>query len=108
MHFDFDCGGAGWRAYDVAVYLWARVRSKGKEHFKNEQWDTFLAAYQKYRALSDSDLRAIPIFVAIREIWLMGLHTSNSQVWGGNWQDDRYFDTNLRFLRDWCEEHSIQ
>jgi Ser/Thr protein kinase RdoA (MazF antagonist) len=107
MHFDFDCGGFGWRAYDVSVFLWAKVRGRGKEHFHNEQWDVFLESYQKRKALSEFDLTAIPLFVAIREIWLMGLHTGNSHVWGG-WQDDHYFNTNLQFLKDWCEQHSIK
>lgn len=106
-HFDFDCGGFGWRAYDIAVLLWARVRSKQKEDFTNKLWDAFLAAYQEHKTLSGRDLQAIPLFVAIREIWLMGLHTGNSQIWG-SWQDDRYFSKNLSFLRNWCEVHSIE
>lgn len=106
-HFDFDCGGLGWRAYDIAVYLWAKVRGKEKEHFHNGLWDAFLESYQKNKELSEYDLKAIPIFVAIREIWLMGLHTGSSHVWGGGWQNDDYFDTNLKFLRNWCEAHSI-
>lgn len=105
-HFDFDCGGFGWRAYDISVFLWARVRCKGKDHFKNEMWDAFLTSYLNYKALSEADLGAVPVFVAIREIWLMGLHTGNSRIWGA-WQNDEYFNTNLKFLREWCEEHSI-
>ncbi|QSF46422.1 phosphotransferase [Paenibacillus tianjinensis] len=105
--FDFDCGGFGWRSYDVSVFLWAKVRGREKEHFNNELWDVFLQSYQKHKGLSESDLKAIPLFVAIREIWLMGLHTGNAEVWGGGWQNDHYFDTNLQFLRNWCEFHSI-
>jgi Ser/Thr protein kinase RdoA (MazF antagonist) len=105
-HFDFDCGGFGWRAYDISVFLWAKVRGKEKEHFDNERWTIFLESYQKHKKLSEYDLRAIPVFVAIREIWLMGLHTGNSQIWGAGWLDDHYFDTNLQFLRNWCEVHS--
>ncbi|OME02955.1 hypothetical protein BSK54_08800 [Paenibacillus odorifer] len=107
-HFDFDCGGFGWRAYDVSVFLWSRVRGKEREHFDNEQWTVFLDSYQKHKVLSENDLKAIPIFVAIREIWLMGLHTGNAQVWSCGWQNDHYFNTNLQFLRNWCEVHSIQ
>lgn len=106
-HFDFDCGGFGWRAYDISVFLWAKVRGKGKEHFNNELWSVFIESYQKHKVLSEYDLKAIPLFVAIREIWLMGLHTGSSHVWGGGWQNDHYFDTNLQFLRNWCEVHSI-
>lgn len=105
-HFDFDCAGFGWRAYDISVFLWAKVRGRGKDHFKNELWSIFLESYQKNKVLSEHDLEVVPTFVAIREIWLMGLHTGNSQIWGA-WQNDHYFNTNLQFLREWCEEHSI-
>ncbi|MCL6603435.1 MAG: phosphotransferase [Paenibacillus sp.] len=106
-HFDFDCGGFGWRAYDISVFLWAKVRGREKEHFHNELWIIFLESYQKHKELTEYDLKAIPLFVAIREIWLMGLHTGNSHIWGGGWQNDYYFNTNIKFLRNWCEEHSI-
>lgn len=106
-HFDFDCGGLGFRAYDVAVFLWAKVRGRGVDHFKNEGWGVFIDSYQQHRILSEHDVEMIPTFVAIREIWLMGLHTGNSQIWG-SWQNDHYFNTNLKFLREWCEEHSIR
>jgi Ser/Thr protein kinase RdoA (MazF antagonist) len=105
-HFDFDCGGFGWRAYDLSVFLWARVRGRGKEHFNNERWSEFLESYQKHKMLSVHDIEVIPTFVAIREIWLMGLHTGNSPIWGA-WQDDHYFNTSLQFLREWCSENSI-
>ncbi|UQZ32665.1 hypothetical protein C2I18_03280 [Paenibacillus sp. PK3_47] len=108
MHFDFDCGGFGWRAYDISVFLWAKVRGKEKEHFENERWTLFLESYRKHKKMSEYDLKAIPMFVAIREIWLMGLHTGNSEIWGGGWQNDHYFDTNLQFLRNWCEVHSLK
>jgi Ser/Thr protein kinase RdoA (MazF antagonist) len=106
-HFDFDGGGYGWRAYDLAVYQWAKIRGKKKEEFESKLWDKYLHSYLEIKAISVSDQLAIPLFVAIREIWLMGLHTGNSHIWGNGWQNDRYFNMNLQFLRDWCEIHSI-
>lgn len=45
--FDFDCGGPGWRAYDVAVYGWSLFSSSGKSAEEaGEAWRAFLAAYQ--------------------------------------------------------------
>ncbi|AOZ94445.1 phosphotransferase enzyme family protein [Paenibacillus crassostreae] len=106
-HFDFDCGGYGWRAYDISVFQWAKVRGKPKEQFENNLWDKYLESYLEFKQLGEGDLQAIPLFIAIREIWLMGLHTGSSHIWGNGWQNDHYFDTNLQFLRDWCEVHSI-
>lgn len=104
--FDFDCGGWGWRAYDVSVFLWNTVSTKSKEAYENKKWTIFLNAYQKVRPLSDRDIKAIPLFVAARDIWLMGLHTGNAHIWG-SWQNDHYFDQHVKFLRDWCEYHGI-
>ncbi len=104
--FDFDCGGNGWRAYDVSVFLWNMVTGKSKDAFENKMWAPFINSYQQVKPLSDADLKAIPLFVAIRDIWLMGLHTGNAHIWGG-WQNDHYFNRQLKFLRDWCEHHGI-
>jgi Ser/Thr protein kinase RdoA (MazF antagonist) len=95
--FDFDCCGIGWRSYDIAVFLWgARLRGKDKE-----QWPPFLKGYTEVRHLSDADMRAVNYFVAIRHIWLMGLHTSRGHDWGFGWMNDGYFDRQISFLRQW-------
>lgn len=106
-HFDFDCCGMGWRSYDVSVFLWARVDGKtGNDSFKDDCWDSFLEAYMKERPLSEQDLAMIPVFVAVRQLWLIGLHTGQSAVWGA-WQDDGYFDGKLKFLSAWVEAHEL-
>ena len=49
-HFDFDCCGYGWRAYDVAVYRWAG-RYTEREAEAN-RWNAYLKAYREVRKLS--------------------------------------------------------
>lgn len=106
-HFDFDCSGAGWRAYDLSVYLWNLVHGRDDAaKFKDECWDAFLEAYLSERPMSQADLDAIPLFVAIRHIWLIGLHTGFSAVWGA-WQDDGYFDGKLKFLKLWLQAYDL-
>jgi Ser/Thr protein kinase RdoA (MazF antagonist) len=101
--FDFDCGGPGWRAYDIAVFRWGPW---GRE---SAAWEAFLKGYTERRPLSDLNLAAVPLFVAARHIWLLGLHTGNSQDWGCGWLNDDYFDDGgaggFRFLREWEAEH---
>jgi hypothetical protein len=46
-------------------------------------------------------VEAVPLFVAIRHFWLLGLHTGNARDWGAGWLHDRYFDQSLKFLRRW-------
>ncbi|MEM7348597.1 MAG: phosphotransferase, partial [Chloroflexota bacterium] len=67
--FDFDLCGYGWRAFDLAVYRWEQGKKEGK-------WIPFLNGYQSLRTLSQAELDAIPLFVDIRQIWMMGSHTT--------------------------------
>jgi Ser/Thr protein kinase RdoA (MazF antagonist) len=98
--YDFDCCGIGWRAYDVAVFRWgARIRGKDKE-----RWPSFISGYTDQRPLSEMDLRSIPYFVAVRHLWLLGLHTGNSRDFGIGWLNDGYFDRALKFFHEWEEE----
>ena len=61
----------------------------------------FLAGYMRHRRLSDIDVAAIPVFVAVHEIWLMGLHVGLGDRFGWGWINDRYFDRHFKVLRTW-------
>jgi Ser/Thr protein kinase RdoA (MazF antagonist) len=102
--FDFDCGGVGFRAYDLAVYWWGYA-SGSQETTDNAPWHAFCDAYLEQRALNQLDLEAIPLFVAVRSIWFMGLHSRHAKVWGFNPIEDGFFDYGLRFLQRWQDEH---
>jgi Ser/Thr protein kinase RdoA (MazF antagonist) len=93
--FDFDCGGHGFRAYDLAVFRWC---SRLKEQ-ESVWWEPYLRGYRQVRPLADLDLQAIPLFVAARYIWHMGVHTQNSPDWGCAWLDDGYFDEKIGYLK---------
>lgn len=95
--FDFDCCGPGWRAYDLAVFRWS-ARHYGREH---ERWEPFLKGYQAERNLKDLDVNAVPLFIGIRHLWLMGVHAANADDLGFGWVKDSYFERGFKFLRDW-------
>lgn len=99
--FDFDCCGVGWRAYDLAVFHWAARLRKKEEH----QWPAFLRGYRAVRTIHEREIRAIPYFVAVRHLWLLGLHTGNRQDFGMAWMKDAYFDEAIEFFREWEAEH---
>jgi len=100
--FDFDCCGWGWQAYDIAVFRWGR-RLVNKEE-ETACWPQFLKGYTALRTLKAIDLKVIPLFVAIRYIWMLGLHTGNAHDWGFNGLGDFYFDRAIKFLKDWETE----
>jgi Ser/Thr protein kinase RdoA (MazF antagonist) len=93
--FDFDCGGFGYRAYDLAVFLWCcRL-----EDAVATRWAPFLESYRETRPIHDRDLQAVPLFVCARYLWHMGVHTQNSLDWGIDFLNDKYFDNHLNRLR---------
>ena len=93
--FDFDCGGYGYRAYDLAVFRWCSRLQKQEDI----RWEPYLRGYRELRPLNDLDIQAIPLFVGARYIWHMGVHTQNAPDWGCEWLNDEYFDEKLSFLR---------
>ena len=94
--FDFDCGGQGYRAYDLAVFLWCcRLQDAVAA-----RWEAFLTAYRETRSIGDLDLQAVPLFVCARYLWHMGVHTQNSPDWGIDFLNEKYFEAHLKRLRD--------
>ena len=97
---DFDDGGEGWRAYDLAVYLWYACAFAPARH---PLWWDFLAGYRSRNMVSRPDLDAVAVFVPVRHIWLMGEYAVGSTGWGTQWLDD-WFDRQIEFLKNWEEE----
>lgn len=94
--YDFDCGGYGYRAYDLAVFLWCCRLQEAV----SARWEPFLRGYQETRPIRDLDVQAAPLFACARYLWHMGVHTQNSPDWGIDFLNDDYFDTHLQRLRD--------
>ena len=108
---DWDCVGYGWRAYDVAVLRWSigpAVGPEGIGHPKtSEVYDAYLQGYHSLRSLGDVELQAIPYFVAVRAIWVVGeeIRQAIEHAWGTGWINDRYFDNFIKTLKGWMSEH---
>ncbi len=92
--FDFDCGGPGWRAYDLAVFRWAATRRVKRP------WTWFLQGYRSMRTLAPIDAQAVPIFVMIRQVWWLGLSTANAHDLGGDGRlPPAFFEQHVSYLR---------
>jgi len=99
--FDFDCCGWGYRSYDLAVFPWVFALG-GKEPARIEAMGrAYLTGYSAEAAVAPADVAAIPAFVAIRQIWLVGMHIRLGDRFGWGWMGDGYFDRHLNILRDW-------
>lgn len=109
--FDFDCFGYGWRAYDIAVFLWSHGWNKewppSKKSQRTQRWNSFLSGYTRERNLGNNELKAVQTFVVIRYIWIMGLHTGGAKVWGRGWINDEYFDTIIEHIKNQIRDFKI-
>jgi Ser/Thr protein kinase RdoA (MazF antagonist) len=102
--YDFDCGGFGYRAYDLAVFRWS-FRFDDQEL---PRWEPFLEAYREHRTLADQDLEAVPLFVCARHVWHMGVHAQNAPHWGYGSLNDAYYDRRIGWLRALAEDYGIE
>ena len=96
--FDFDLCGEGWLAYDLAVF-----RMNLRVGNLPDVWPAFLRAYTERRALPAADLEAVPLLVAVRDIWHLGYHLGNAvagREWW--WLDEAYLDRRLQAMRAWA------
>jgi Ser/Thr protein kinase RdoA (MazF antagonist) len=97
--FDFDDGGFGYLAYDLAVHLWAQT-SFGRK--KYAVWRAFIDGYRAIRPIAPQDFEAAHLFSAVRHIWLMGEYAGRLGEWGG--QSLAWLDKQMDFLREWEAE----
>jgi len=97
--FDFDDGGPGYLAYDLAVFLWAKVSFGRKLH---AIWDAFVDGYQTVRPIKAADFEAAHALVVVRHIWVMGEYASRGREWGS--EPVKWITRELEFLRGWETE----
>ena len=93
--FDFDCCGQGWLEYDLATFKWGSLSIN-----KKQRYDHFLAGYSSINSMPISN-QAINLLVAIRQIWLLGLHADSARLYGTTWYQQRYVEMNDRFFSEW-------
>lgn len=101
--FDFDNCGYGWRAYDIACYLFSRIEAQIREaeEMTQDTWDSFMKGYTDERMLSSDELKAIDAFVAIRMIWCRGTHLTYAKENPNMEQPtDRIFDVTVSFIKE--------
>jgi Ser/Thr protein kinase RdoA (MazF antagonist) len=99
--FDFDDGGLGYLAYDLAVFLWARV-SFGRR--ATNMWHSFIEGYRSVHPISVEDFEATNLFVLIRHIWLLGEYASRRHEWGSEAVPAEWISKQLEFLRAWEDD----
>ncbi|NEZ41709.1 phosphotransferase [Paenibacillus alvei] len=98
-HYDFDLCGYGYRAYDIAEFRLAREERLSHDSEKlSLLWNAFLEGYQSIRPLRADDIRAVPLFVAARQLWLMALCLHDLQIVGSIDSGDDFIDEKMDYF----------
>jgi Ser/Thr protein kinase RdoA (MazF antagonist) len=81
--FDFDEGGVGWLAYDLAVYLSTcrRLAAGGGAYL----WSHFFDGYRSEHALRPADIDALETMLVLRRLWGLGISAEGTAIWGDQW-----------------------
>ena len=100
IFFDFDDGGPGYLAYDLAVYLWANAFLQREL----AMWHAFIDGYRSIRSIPATDFDALHLFVPIRHIWLMGEYAGRIAEWGSEAVPVEWLAKQVDLLQAWEDE----
>src|SRR6185295_9744886 len=96
--FDFDWCGSGWLARDYCKAYQSAV-DKGNP----ASWPAFVNGYREIRAVKEIDLQAVPLFLGLSHVWMLGNFAQWVNEWGTSLLDGTTF--NLGALRKWEHRH---
>ena len=104
---DFDQCAFGWRAYDVATFLYNIVETV-PAHLTDDIWRCFLEGYNQVHPLTRLEMDCLPVFANTWTLWDIGETLVLSTLWGGHRPDlvegdqtkDQYLDEAVESLRE--------
>ena len=97
----FDQCGPGWRVSDFSIIQWGAMGPEGRSY-----WRAFLRGYADVRPIGRADLRAAPVFHALRHLAALGRRAEGASEWGTRQIGSGVIDEELAFFRAWEAEHS--
>ena len=102
---DFDRLSTGWRAWDLAVFVWWIRGVADEERVKR----AFLEGYRAIHPHAEAVIRDIPIFVPIRHLLLTRDIIRNAErgLDVGRWIDDAFIGKRLGFIQDWMQKYEL-
>lgn len=99
--FDFDCMGTGWRSFDIAVFLW-NMSMANEKYGECNDWHAFLDGYNSVRVLTENEMKALPVFCALRMIWFLGIHMDlKERFTGSSGYNQNFFAFCLNNFKSW-------
>ena len=102
--FDFDEAGPGCLSYELAVYPWYLLRRLDGcelDDAGRTRWLSFLLGYRDVRPIPSADLKAIALFIPIRQIWFLGEYVSRLPEWGTSVVSPSWLRAQCDLLMNW-------
>lgn len=102
---DFDWLSYGWRAWDLAVFVWWVRGVEDEEEVRR----AFFEGYSATHPHAEKVVQAIPIFVPIRHLLLTRniINSAERGVNVGRWIDETFIDKRLGFIWAWMRENEL-
>jgi Ser/Thr protein kinase RdoA (MazF antagonist) len=97
----FDQCGPGWRVFDFSIIQWGAMGPEGRAY-----WRAFLRGYADVRPIGRAELRAAPVFHALRHLAALGGRAEGAGEWGTKQIGTAVIDEELAFFRAWEAEHA--
>jgi Ser/Thr protein kinase RdoA (MazF antagonist) len=103
---DFDYCGMGWRVYDLATYIWVQIVDGPElDWSKQDVFHALLEGYQAIRPLSTAEYEALPIFAALRQLFLFGKAIEHSPAFGVAPMTDEWLTRMVGFIQACQDGH---
>jgi Ser/Thr protein kinase RdoA (MazF antagonist) len=100
---DFEYLGYGPRIFDLATYTNNQLFATGQTPQTGRLVEAFLDGYASLRALSAAEREALPSFVVLRQLWLLGVGARNLPNIGHRLFEHWAFERVMPMLRRWVE-----
>ena len=107
---DFDACGFGWRVMDIGTYYvshdWMGLNdeSYGK---RQQVRDHFLQGYNTVRPLTEEELQALDLFMAIRHFELLGIGIYRVPFSGVHWVNREQLHADVAWFRTWSKGREL-
>lgn len=100
---DFEYVGVGARIFDIATYVNNQLFATGQTAQTARLVEAFLGGYESLRALSTAERDALPSFVVLRQLWLLGIGVKNLPNIGHRMFEHWAFERVMPMPRRWVE-----
>ncbi|WP_176453373.1 phosphotransferase enzyme family protein [Pseudanabaena sp. SR411] len=100
VFFDLEDVKLSWRVYDIATMIWGTFGQGGNGYI----WNAVIQGYNSVSLISDYEAQIIKYFVAIRQIWWLGLHACRWGDWIIHKDEDEFFQRGVELFFYICRE----